>query len=270
MWLALLAVAVASVAGAAPRCKKAVSIFPNKTDGCGNNEHCYDCLQAPGCGWCGGSHCDTTAEGCFPVALRSKGRHGEGPICSSAEGDQWITEGRLCDDCEQYTSDGCRRCLSASVTLNRPNVSCGWCKQSRGDVGSCRRGIVGATGPLYAPCDGEWRVSSDGRADEGQCDDYVKCSDQSSCLLCLTSFAGLGAPCAWCRNRGCLDARSDNLTCATPLLLHSQSPLAVCPTDQTVPPMHPNMRMHRNFNLVSSAVALGICLLLYFVHQLFL
>ncbi len=34
--------------------------------------------------------------------------------------------------------------------------------------------------------------------------------------------------------------------------------------------MHPNMRMHRNFNLVSSAIALGICLLLYFVHKLIL
>ncbi len=270
----LLALLVALCLGdASTRCKRAVSIFPNKSETCGSNENCFDCLETPGCGWCGGSHCGTTGEGCFNATLHDvkSARHGdEGPICSAPE-DEWIGHARNCNYCKQY-SQGCDRCLTAPLRPWRlPNATCGWCKEGAGNVGRCDRGTPEG-GPLYVPCAGEWRTSEERRADEGQCSDHVKCASLSSCPLCVTSFAALRVACTWCSSRGCLDPRDGNSSCATPLILHSLLPFDVCPASAATspPPIHPNMQMHRQFNLVSSTIALALCLLLYFVHKLLL
>lgn len=137
---------------ASERCKRQIIYFP--TGECGSYTNCYDCLENPQCGWCGGAHCDTTAEGCFnktwhdvaiPPEARPKptgqksAKHEEAKTICSGDADEWTGDVSQCSYCEQYPT--CSHCLSVVVpTWRNKNATCGFCKLSTGDVGRCMRG----------------------------------------------------------------------------------------------------------------------------------
>lgn len=254
----------AASSSSSSRCKKDVNtIFPHGV--CGTFNDCYNCNEAEGCGWCGGSGCGRTKPGCYNKSERVLGsarRHGDdkdSPLCSSPEGDMWLDDASKCTFCEQFQS--CDLCIDALLPAwDRKDARCIWCEESR----SCRRGSV-AEGPFY-----RFDTCSKFRWDRGfgECAAYVNCKEQSSCFLCASSYSALNSRCHWCPNAsipwinneeggGQCVASSSNLTCQTAI----HDPIS-CPRQPKLGPQPPSSSSPSNLHLERINTVLGAGILL--------
>lgn len=242
------------------RCKKDINkIFPHGY--CGNFDDCYNCNEAEGCGWCGGAGCGITKPGCYNQSEKEgkKKRHGDEVLCGAAEGDEWLHRADMCTFCEQYQS--CSLCLNAPLPgWDRRDALCIWCDESR----SCRRGSA-TSGPFYRrdTCPTyRWQRGF------GECANYVRCEEQSSCFLCTKSYAGLNSPCHWCPDAsvpwtndeegGGRCHEGSNSTCAS----HMTTDLLACPQRPGKVTQPPTDAMDPHFVRINSVLGAGLLLML--------